>query len=113
MRFWVGMAVCALLLYPLSIGPAYILAIQTENGLRLSEDWPWMVVDTAYSPVERLAGATNSHEALLAYIRWWHPSIHFDFYNALDRHLVTRFFLDRPFCGIGINPPTYISPSAP
>jgi hypothetical protein len=57
--------------YPLSIGPAYLLAIRIRSQPGPDRVWPIQIVESIYAPVGQLAQATNSTESLAAYVRWW------------------------------------------
>ena len=66
-----GAAVVALLLaYPVSIGPAFVLACCISA--RPGPDWKWPITafHWAYAPVMEAAVVTNSTEFVVAYIDW-------------------------------------------
>lgn len=72
--FWTTITLLLLLAYPLSIGPAYLLATRIKRRPGPDLKWPLTVVGIAYAPVTRLAGATNSIGAVGEYINWWFPT---------------------------------------
>jgi len=72
-KWTLATAVLLLILYPFSIGPAYLLAMRIRSRPGPDLKWPMTVFETAYAPVIRLAGDTNSGEAIAAYIEWWLP----------------------------------------
>jgi hypothetical protein len=72
-KWTLATAALLLILYPLSIGPAYLLAMRISWRPGPDLKWPITVVETAYAPVVRLADNTNSSETIAEYIEWWHP----------------------------------------
>jgi len=73
--FWTTVAflvvVVGLVIYPLSIGPAYSFALRIRSRPGPDWEWPGKAIGILYTPVVRLAVVTNSVESLTAYVNWW------------------------------------------
>lgn len=73
--FWISLALCMLVVYPLSIGPAYPLAVRIASRPGRDLEWPMKLVQTLYAPIERLIVATHTQTRALEYVEWWHGLI--------------------------------------
>jgi multisubunit Na+/H+ antiporter MnhE subunit len=62
----------ALLLYPLSAGPAWLLTRRIMARPAVQE-WPLEVYIKTYAPLGLLADVTGSKTLLRAYVEWWAP----------------------------------------
>jgi hypothetical protein len=70
--FWATVVVVVVLvLYPLSIGPAYFFAFRIFSLPKVNEYRATRAVELAYLPVWWAAGATHSVKPVSAYIHWW------------------------------------------
>lgn len=68
----VGALVLAIVLYVLSVGPAYYLAAKCRTVIEMNTDVSlFAMLGVIYRPLEWLAEGPPMRKPFLAYMRWW------------------------------------------
>jgi len=71
---WTAAAlVGAMLLYPLSVGPAAALLTRQLRAHPAGPEWPLTAYTRAYAPLGALAEIIGAKKLLRAYVEWWAP----------------------------------------